>query len=265
MDDKNQIEIFISYSTQDELFIKFVNSFLFKSLFKNYPAKNIRFTAREGCDLEIFQEILEIIEDFTSTKLFICYISENYLNSEFCMLEMGAALYRKKTDKDFNILCILDDISNDNKSILLKMINTRIHSKLHIIKASELINPFTKLFNFKINKKEIKKDLWVFKKNNDLKNYSYLKTQNNKFFQYIASYISRTSSEKIPITLFCNRDDYERWALNTLKEKKHSIVWTIYKSPLLLEDAFENHDLLTEYDKRFQNCEAAKKKRLIIF
>ncbi len=70
---------------------------------------------------------------------------------------------------------------------------------------------------------------------------------------------------KGPLTSIVERSDYEQISVNMANRARWKLLWTLFKSPLLVADAYKYEDRLMPYDRRFERFQPMRKIRLVIF
>jgi hypothetical protein len=267
-------KIFVSHSHKDELFIFFVKEFLEPVLEKSFKNK-IVFTHGAG-SLKPGEVDLTLLDQVRESLFLICCISENYLTSSFCILEYCTA-YNKALFYPSNILIapiLLDD--HDYTKTLPTSRNV-IHATL--TKKDSLIALYEQLKEVFDEKLLPSKKTYTAKLDEWYERYLKLKRETpaksdkrNLFVDVINSFSNGQSDIDEPITVFCNRKEYEELSIRSTTKADQLLVWTIYKSPLFVSEAYEIHpkytecQFLTEYDKIFRDCKNTRNRyRLVIF
>lgn len=263
-------KIFISHSHKDELFIDFVNNFLNPTALKNFRNDEKTFTSDKERVLGIStgQNSRELLDDAANSELFICCVSEHYKKSEFCVLENGAAYekYRKENNRLFPVL------SHGYKhSDTLASMSGIIHANLGLKDSlKDLHNRLKDLFPhaYRVTEKEYNQELdkWYAEYNDKVRKYHNSKSVKLDLFDKVVESFPDRSDVQFPVTVFCERKEYEDLCIKSAEKANHLLVWTLSKSPLLVDEAYKNtNTFLTKYDERFRDTGALNRYRLVIF
>ncbi|XP_077326998.1 toll-like receptor 12 [Lithobates pipiens] len=108
--EKYEYDVFVSYNTNDELWVT-------EQLLPNLEQKGPPFfkVCIHNRDFEVGRDIVEnIMDSIYSSRWTVCIITHNYLQSNWCSLEMRMATYKLLTEsKESLILIFLDKISRE--------------------------------------------------------------------------------------------------------------------------------------------------------
>lgn len=264
-------KIFISHAHKDGLFIDFVNDFLIPKVLNYFPIDEISFTSDEKRERGKItgQDNLELFKEVSESKLFICCISKFYNSSPFCILEHGVAYHKFIENKtSISIFPILADGFNYMNTLIT--INTLKHAD--ISDKTSLLDLYDTLSSKFSSSIQISKTDYETELNNWYSNYNNLKREFNKLnsnkeelFEKVVNSFVDNSDIEFPVTLFCNRNEYEKLSMKSADKAEHLLIWTLYKSPLLVKEAYTNANFLTKYDESFRDSKAQERYRLIVF
>ena len=261
-----KIQVFISHSHRDKIFVELATKVFKEVLFSKLDNKEIRFTSSFDNTILTGQDNIQLFHDLRTTRIFIFFLSDNYRTSEFCLLENGGAFFRYLSRNSNIIFFPILDESITYKDALPNAPNLQ-HAAIDKIETLESL--FDLCLSRGLNlcaKSEYLDALNKFKSTyRNLKKGARRATQRDLLFENIVRSFSVDSNIDAPITLFANRHFYERFSITTSKLQSDEILWTLYKSPLLVQDAYGASDFLTEYDRAFRDCSTLNKKRLVIF
>nr|UZC48665.1 toll-like receptor 13 isoform X2 [Aquarana catesbeiana] len=125
--DKYEYDAFVSYNTNDELWVT-------EQLLLNLEQKGPPFfkVCIHNRDFEVGRDIVEnIMDSIYSSRWTVCIITHNYLQSNWCSLEMRMATYKLLTEsKESLILIFLDKISREELQYyhrLTKLLNKKTY------------------------------------------------------------------------------------------------------------------------------------------
>ncbi|XP_077327001.1 toll-like receptor 13 [Lithobates pipiens] len=125
--DKYEYDVFVSYNTNDELWVT-------EQLLSNLEQKGPPFfkVCIHNRDFEVGRDIVEnIMDSIYSSRWTVCIITHNYLQSNWCSLEMKMATYKLLTEsKESLILIFLDKISREELQYyhrLTKLLNKKTY------------------------------------------------------------------------------------------------------------------------------------------
>jgi hypothetical protein len=264
-------KIFISHAHKDKLFIDFVNNFLIPKVLNNFPKDEVSFTSDEERERGKIsgQDNLELFNEVSESELFICCISDFYNKSPFCILEHGVSYHKFIKDRNsISLFPILADGFNYKNTLIT--INTLQHAdisnKLTLLDLFDTLkNRFSALIT--ITKNEYEKDLnvWYSNYNNLKRKYNKLISNKEELFEKVVNSFPVNSDIEFPVTIFCNRKEYENLSIKSADKAEHLLLWTLYKSPLLVEGAYSSSTYLTKYDETFRDSKAGDRFRLVVF
>jgi hypothetical protein len=263
-------KIFISHAHKDKLFIDFVNEFLLPKALSDFTSDEISFTSdKDRLRGKISgQDNLKLLDEVAESELFICCISKHYNSSPFCILEHGIAYHKfYKDSSSIKLFPILGHNFKHNESLIT--VSTVQHALLE--RKESLIDLFDTLSNifpsqFKINKTDYIAGLNTWYSNYNTLNRAHNKPKGKKdeLLEKVVNSFPENSDVDFPVTIFCNRSEYENLSIELANKANQLLIWTLYKSPLLVKDAY-NIDFLTKYDKVFRDSKAHTRYRLVIF
>ncbi|XP_073480411.1 toll-like receptor 12 [Aquarana catesbeiana] len=125
--EKCEYDVFVSYNTNDELWVT-------EQLLPNLEQKGPQFlkVCIHNRDFEVGRDIVEnIMDSIYNSRWTVCIITHNYLQSNWCSLEMRMAMYKLLTEsKDSLILIFLDKISREELQYyhrLTKLLNKKTY------------------------------------------------------------------------------------------------------------------------------------------
>jgi hypothetical protein len=278
-------KIFVSHASEDkELVQSFVDNILEGYL--GIKSEDILFTSSnnlahklEKDDKDYVEKLLQFVRE---CELFIIIETLSFIESQACQNELGAAFVFNPT-LDENIITKI--VADTSSSILLKKRivtfaddfasgNTNqfyLYQKLKYTFAEKSLKDFAdKLASYELlclgkkadNFKEFAKKVEEAYEQHKQKSYSIIKTA-----KIIINALTETDTFHgfHPIVVFGKRQYYNDLAVEVSKNAKLKLLWTIHKSPLLVESAYYETNFLTEYDKQFASFETKEKIRLVIF
>ncbi|XP_040202882.1 toll-like receptor 13 [Rana temporaria] len=125
--DEYEYDVFVSYNSNDELW---VTEQLLPNLEQNGPP-NFKVCIHNR-DFEIGRDIMEnIMDSIYNSRWTVCIITNNYLQSNWCSLEMRMATFKLLTEsKDSLIMIFLDKISREELQYyhrLTKLLNKKTY------------------------------------------------------------------------------------------------------------------------------------------
>lgn len=267
--------VFVSHASADRVI---VNSF-FKDVLTEYlgvPKDKILYTSQEHnntstLDKNAIEEyVSQLVTNLQKCDLFVVILTHNYIDSQACQNELGAAFVLNK-----KIYVFKDSRLDDNHEQYY--LRNRLGSEFnkagirdfldYIIKhnLSSSLTSAKNLNDVSLDKaalgnasSELEKSYKKYKKGSD----PVIEKTSKTIIQAI---IKRTIfHEANPIILFGNRKFYVNLSIEISRCAKEKLIWTIYKSPLLVEAAYRDTELLTEYDRQFSKFDV-EKTRLVIF
>lgn len=267
---KPKIKVFISHSHNDKIIIEyFVENILKKLLPKNI--NEIRCTSLEDSTILVGGNNLELFNDINNSTLFIPFISSNYHQSQFCLLEAGAAHIRNLNNKIY-VFPILDEYTNYRETIYTQVVRQhavindlsslkQLHSICESLKFTDMpdendfvteLTNFVSYYNYTLRRKSSKK-----------------LTTKEVLLNTVEKSFHSESNIDFPITLFVDRREYEKFSMDVINNKGgEKLLWTLSGSPILElinHDDIASRNFLTDYDTAFNKSVFNEKFRLIIF
>lgn len=262
---KNKV-IFLSHASGDRDIVKafvdhvFTDNVVAKTPFRVVYSSSDNIDHRVGVGSNIWKTI---DDDIHATVYFCAFLSESYFQSQWCIAELAlfSELIKFRGNLPAPALLKIDDRSDG------------------LIKS----NPLTQALN--VFSMVSESDLWKFIEELKVEGVPYdAGIDENSFFvclnkaKNVISYrkkgvffdLARRCFTKLnvsvnPISFLVQREEYEATAINMGRAAKKKLLWTVYQSPLLVEDAYLDGDFLTNYDKSFSEFSLPKKVRLVIF
>lgn len=255
-------KIFVSHSSDDKGIVDLMVSLLTsnsdfdcKYELKYSSSDNDNYRFKKGEDIGI-----KSIESSNDCDIFIAYISNSYKKSGICMNELGCGFGRfLKGDKKFKFLPFKDDyvLFND----LPLMLNNKI---VETSRYEDIEKSFEGVFgkNFINEDKEVAKEI---KAKYNGKDYN-LEISKQYMTEYVLGTFMCTSllNDK-PYVQYIGRKLYNELHIDLTKFADEHLIWSAYKSPLLVEKHLLEEGYLTKYDKIFRKTHSRNKKRLVIF
>ena len=258
-------KIFISHSSKDKNIVDVIVEILEHYLNNGKTITNYDVTYTSSSKPEYTFKLVSNIGDKSillagKSDIFLAYISEDYKSSEICMAELGCGYFNHLTGKKgFIFIPIKDDYVNFNDLTFVlnnRTVLSRSFEKIIDFFNSEFNKPLKKAFIIPLRKKfntiykGVDHDLNVAKA--DIRDFA-CKTfshthplKSNTFIQYV--------SRKLYTELHIDLSEFG----------EEELIWTSYKSPLLINKTLLDNNLTT-WDSAFFFATSNRKKRLIIF
>jgi nucleoside 2-deoxyribosyltransferase len=257
--------VFVSHASADQIIVE---SF-FSDVLSGYlgiPENQILYTSQRHDDTTTLSKnalteyVQEIIKNVQKCKIFIVILTANYIDSQACQNELGAAFALEKP-----IYVFKDNrLDNNHDQFWLRNRVTSKFNKAGIAGFTQFIEnnnllPSTSTAG-NLNESASKLET----------SYKKYKEQSNPQIEKAAKVLVQAITnpnffhEHHPIIIFANRNFYINLSIQISRYASEKLIWTIHKSPLLVESAYTDSNFLTEYDKQFATFNA-EKIRLVIF
>lgn len=202
--------------------------------------------------------------EIARTGFFIACLSESFfLNSFFCAPELTLYEERRVKRKGLPLLPLLVSplAVSQEKSPLMKGLNYR---------ALDLKDDLKKVFSYLRSKGVLAKSPNESERIEELLKdansyYSKMEARAKGDFVDLAFRHFRGATPGGPVTYIVDRSEYEQVSITLAEQAKSKLLWTLFKSPLLVADAYLQKTSLMPYDESFRDFEKRKKLRLVIF
>jgi len=209
----------------------------------------------------------QLREDLEETKCFVACLSEDFFNSAWCIAELVVfqeLLRKTPTNPDRYLALLVVDATARNiyEHFLVQplLLVFSIWNQNHIDRLA------CSLFTWEVRKNilsaSVRRQFHL-----EVRKILTLRSQAKKGYitEIAEQHLGYPSSTNGPITCLVRRDEYEQIAVNMARQAKSELLWTLFKSPLLVADAYRQQDLLMPYDKHFHEFDPLRKIRLVIF
>jgi len=270
---KNEVDsihkvVFLSHSSRDKHLVEtFRDSFLPKKIFKE-PRWTTLFTSDTDPQSHgvlqpgslIWREIRERIYD---TAYFIACVSEDYFKSPWCFAELALYLERVEKDKSlgFAILVLDPDFCGWTSNPLTqdRLVTFVTDSKALACLKGALSEKVGK--NYDVNAKDFVRKIRPLLLTRKKQDKAHLLELAQAHYHH-----PRTSNG--PIGGLVSRSEYVELATQMANATRWKLLWTLYKSPLMVADAYLPHrdkKYLMDYDRSWAGIDRIQKIRLVIF
>lgn len=237
------------------------------------PGISVRFTSANQTDSPALLDPATAIwkqlrKDMEETKCFIACLSEDFFKSAWCIAELTIfqELSRNKKPKDPDrhlVLLIVDSSassSNYESFLVQDLLIYSLWRKTHVNRLA------CKLKEWRVRAQALTiPKLEQLRSEARKKLRSRAQAKKGNIAEIAEQHLSFPASTNGPITCLVRRDEYEQISVNMARRAENELLWTLFKSPLLVADAYRQRDLLMPYDKLFQNFDPIHKIRLVIF
>lgn len=93
-----------------------------------------------------------------------------------------------------------------------------------------------------------------------------VQSKDHRIVSLWAKHLADKKYPNAPVTFFIESFQYPDIAVALSKQSKHSLVWALNRSPLLMTAAYDDQkSYLMAHDVRFENLEVQRKYRLVVF
>ncbi len=265
--------IFVSHSSLDKDLVSAFLDAVFPTACLNTTDYDIRYTSAAADQIEqrlkAGENIWETLQkDIYTTEIFIACISNNYFSSIWCISELAVFYDKQHRSKKSPINIIPLRLTKDcdkwketpflQKPVLIDAWsrNDILNYAIRITKEKMLsINPF-------------ESDPDAFQKYIDKFNHltkTRHTTAKGELTDLAINYHYNALTENGPWICMVPRAEYEQISVNMAKKANNKLLWTLFKSPLLVAEAYIKPNYLMEYDSEFSNFDPTTKMRLVIF
>ncbi|HYE75300.1 MAG TPA: toll/interleukin-1 receptor domain-containing protein [Blastocatellia bacterium] len=204
----------------------------------------------------------EILEHLRKTSYFLAFLSQGFFESQWCLPELALfqELQQNSTLPDAVLLLIDDDAHFAAKDCALTQSRLVLPSTKDGLKR--IVASLAKL------RIPHKSSIDYAKFGKAVDNAILLRDQCKKgdFFELAKRHFTTQRTSDNPVSFFVERDEYEQTAINMGRDARERLLWTVFQSPLLVRDAYDEPNKLMPYDRAFETFSGCRERiRLIIF
>ena len=263
--------IFVSYSSLDR---EIVNALVQEFLPDDKISEGIRTLNLSADDPSSRMRISvgknlwkHIRENLGETVCFIAFLSDNYFKSNWCISELSVFHEINTNENKIRFIPLVIDLGSETWK------DNPFTGKSKVLHASEAKQ--LQEFVAELGASNLFKCGADFPSEDACENFikeklhSLLNVREEREQGYSADLIqlhfSHEGTSNGPITQLVKRREYEQISVKMGKHARKKLLWTLFKSPLLVADAYRNPKRLTSYDCDFGEFKANRKRRVVIF
>lgn len=210
----------------------------------------------------------DITDALHSTVYFFAFLSESYFESQWCIAELAlfSEICKDRGNLPEPALVLIDNTSSShivNNPLTQNLVRIKTSSQTdleRIVTGLQSENIPIKILN-KTQLDSFAEEVTEAKSKRDDK-------KKGIFFELAKRHFSRLDTSSCPISFLIERDEYEQTSISMGESAQEQLLWTVFKSPLLVEEAYDatnNQGCLMSYDKEFIRFNSQRKIRLVIF
>lgn len=257
--------IFFSHASADREVVQVFEDYLFgKNKLDNLGYKLV-FTSSNDFEkllaggVDIWKKITEALH---STVYFCAFLSESYLESPWSIAELTlfTEICKGRENLPEPVLMVIDNSPDDyfDRNPLTTGLRLGTTNRYDISRIVSGFNIEHIPVKHPINYDGFAKDVNNAKSECE-------KRKKGTFFELAKHHFSRPDTSNCPLSFLVERDEYVQTAINMGKASKKNLLWTVFQSPLLVEEAYSHRGCLMPYDLEFEKFSIPNKIRLVIF
>lgn len=262
--------LFISHSSQDHRLVSAFRNVVLPDAILDSTKYPVRFTSADAADtkarLWTGDNIWKTLrEDLDKTKIFVACVSKDYLNSPWCLAELAIFYDLRQNDPSRRLVpLIVDERCNEWRSLPFlqepKIINAWSERSI-----KELVAEWRTLAVVKADPFAATNALNYYLTNIRSLMHEKEYAAGGFLAELAQQYYTSGATDNGPWAALVSRNKYEQIAVRMAQDASQKLLWTLFKSPLLVADSYSKPDYLMEYDSLFSEFLPVRKVRLVIF